>query len=218
MKKPLSISQKALNLWAVILIVWSVYRYNLRMPDWFDELIAKPLIFVLPVYFFVKKIEKKNFFKAISFDKNKVGRDIFFSLIMVLIFLASAILGLYFKKQNLNFNINQYQLKQLFLVVILALATGVSEEILFRGFVLKRLLQESKNVLSASFFTSILFFFLHVPILFTNIKIVGSMLLMIMITDIALSFALSLIFIYQNSLLLVILIHAFYNLTLTLFL
>jgi membrane protease YdiL (CAAX protease family) len=98
-----------------------------------------------------------------------------------------------------------------------ALATGISEEILSRGFVLKRLYEDSKNILTSSFFASILFFFLHVPILFTNIKLTGNLLLFFMVTDIILSLFNSFVFLIRKSLFLPIFIHALYNITLLLF-
>lgn len=85
------------------------------------------------------------------------------------------------------------------LIFSTALATGITEEILSRGFVLKRLYDESKNVYSSSFFASILFFFLHVPILFVDPRINGQMLLMFMTTDLLLSMINGIIFLLQKA-------------------
>jgi membrane protease YdiL (CAAX protease family) len=100
----------------------------------------------------------------------------------------------------------------------MALMTGISEEILSRGFVLKWLYAESKNIYTASFFASILFFFLHVPILFTNLKLTGNLLLMFMAMDMILSLVNSFVFLERKNLVLPILIHTFYNLSIILFL
>lgn len=75
----------------------------------------------------------------------------------------------------------------LILIVTMAVATGISEEILSRGFVLKKLYEDSKNIYTSSFFASTLFFFLHVPILFTNYRLNGNMILLVMGTDLILS-------------------------------
>ena len=58
--KKVTPTQKALNLWAVILIVWSVYRTYFKLPEWFDEFVAKPVVFVLPVLVYIKSVEKKE--------------------------------------------------------------------------------------------------------------------------------------------------------------
>lgn len=217
MRKEVSTTQKALNLWAIILIVWSIYRANLKMPDWFDEFLAKPLIFILPVYYYITKIEKKNFFKEILIEKKQVIEDLLIGLGIGVIFVVSAVLGNFIKYKKLVLFSTPVSPQNILFLLILALATGISEEILSRGFVLKKLYDESKNILTSSFFASLLFFFLHVPILFTNIKITGGLLLLFMVTDISLSLVLSFIFLSRKSLVLPILVHAFYNLAITLF-
>jgi len=96
MKKKVSPTQKALNLWAVILIVWSVYRVNLRMPEWFDELVAKPLVFIVPVYYYLKTVDKKNFFPALFLKPRMILKDLLFGLMIGAVFIASALLANYF--------------------------------------------------------------------------------------------------------------------------
>lgn len=218
MKSKVTPTQKALNLWAVILIIWAVYRAKLKLPEWFDEFIAKPAVFILPVLYYIKKVEKKDLTSALYLKTKKIGSDILLSVGIGGIFLISAIFANLLKSGRVDFITRFSNPQNLLLVAALALATGISEEILSRGFVLKRLYEESKNVYSASFFASILFFFLHVPMLFANLKINGNLLLLFMATDLILSLINSFIFLERKSLLVPILIHAFYNLSLVLFL
>lgn len=203
--------QKALNLWAIILIVWAFYRAKFQMPVWFDELIAKPLVFVLPVFWYIVKKEKTTIIKGIDLRLKNIGPDLLRGMIIGLVFVFTAVVSSYFSRQKINLP----QPNQWFSLITLGLATAISEEILSRGFVLKRLYQESKNVLSSSFFASVLFFFLHIPILFTSAKITGNILLLVMGVDIVFSFINSLVFI-EYGLTLSILIHLFYNLSLSL--
>lgn len=211
--KQVTPTQKALNLWAVVLIVWSIYRTYLKLPEWFDEFIAKPLVFVLPVLIYIKRIEKKDIFPSLFINKNfkNFVKEFFISFGVGLILFLTALFSVYlrFKKVGLFGHFPGFN--QLGLIVITALATGITEEILSRGFVLKRLYEESKNAYSSAFFASILFFFLHVPILFANTRINGSMLLVFMVTDLLLSMVNGLIMIQRKSLTVPILIHAFYN-------
>ncbi|MGB9707278.1 MAG: type II CAAX prenyl endopeptidase Rce1 family protein [Microgenomates group bacterium] len=216
-KETISPLQKALNLWAIILIIWSIYRANFKMPEWFDEFIAKPLVFVLPVFYYIKNFEKKNFFEALWIKPKNFISDFLLSLGIAFIFFLTAILANFLKYKKIVFLPISLADKQIFLIIFTAMATGISEEILSRGFVLKRLYEESKNILTSSFFASILFFFLHVPILFTNIKLTGNLLLFFMATDIVLSLFNSFVFLIRRSLFLPIFIHALYNITLLLF-
>ncbi|EKE14317.1 MAG: hypothetical protein ACD_12C00572G0003 [uncultured bacterium] len=212
-KKKVTSTQKALNLWAVILIGWSIYRTYFKLPEWFDEFIAKPLVFVLPVLVYIRTVEKKEIFSSLFINKNfkNFVKEFFISFGIGLVLLLTALLSVYlrFKKVGLFGHFPSFN--QFGFIVIIALATGITEEILSRGFILKRLYEESKNAYSSTFFASILFFFLHVPILFANNRINGSMLLMFMVTDLLLSMVNGLIMIQRKSLTVPILIHAFYN-------
>ena len=66
MKQKTSPTQKALNVWAIVLIIWALYRAKFRtdLPIWFDEFIAKPAVFILPIYYYISRYEKKNFFSG----------------------------------------------------------------------------------------------------------------------------------------------------------
>ncbi|KKQ01984.1 MAG: hypothetical protein US11_C0002G0043 [Candidatus Roizmanbacteria bacterium GW2011_GWA2_36_23] len=213
----ISPTQRALNLWAIILIIWAIYRANLKMPEWFDELIAKPLVFVLPVYWYIKNIDKKDLFSSLYIKPKLFFQDLIYGVFIGGIFFLTAIFANFLKSGELFKINNAINSQNIALIIILAIATGISEEILSRGFVLKKLYEESKNIYTASFFASILFFFLHVPILFTNVKLVGNLLLLFMATDIILSLVNSFLFLDRKSLFLPILIHAFYNIALIFF-
>lgn len=207
-------SQKTLNLWAIILIVWSFYRIYFKLPEWFDEFIAKPIVFILPVYIYITQFERKNFLEGLNWKIKSSAKDYILGGLIGLIFIGMALLSSFVKGKPLSVVL---PLTSIPLIILIAFATSISEEILSRGFVLKRLYKESKNVFTSSFLSSFLFFFLHVPILFTNARITGNMIFFFMFTDLILSLAVSFFFIERKNLTVAILIHAFYNLTLYLF-
>src|SRR3990167_1974441 len=91
MKEKLTSTQKALNLWAIVLIIWSVYRTYFRMPEWFDEVVAKPLVFVLPVLYYIRRIDHRGILESLylNLKPKKIISDIIFSLVVGLIFLGS---------------------------------------------------------------------------------------------------------------------------------
>lgn len=217
MREKITPTQRALNLWAIILIIWAIYRANFKMSAWFDEFVAKPLVFILPVYYYIKNIEKNNFFEALYIKPKLFFSDFIIGLSAGGIFFITAILANLLKFKKLFFISQTFEVQNIVIIALMALATGISEEILSRGFVLKRLFDESKNLFTASFFASILFFFLHVPMLFTNVRITGNLLILFMATDLLLSLVNSFVFLTRKSLTLPILIHAFYNLSLILF-
>lgn len=217
MKEKITPTQRALNLWAIILIIWSIYRAKFKMPDWFDEFIAKPSVFILPVLYYIKRYEKTDLRSALGFKSKSLKSDIIMGVFIGVILVASSILAYFVRTRTLRFPQLTVSWEQAGMILLIAFATSVSEEILSRGFILKRLYEESKNVFTATFFSSILFFFLHVPILFTNAKLTGNLLLMFMATDLMLSFVNSITFLQTNSLILPIFIHAMYNAVIMLF-
>lgn len=216
MRKDISHTQKVLNLWAIVLIAWSIYRmkFGVSLPLLVDEFIAKPLIFVLPVYLFITNVEKADFFKGLDLKFSRLFTDIILGVGIGAVFFLTGMLGNIVKFKTFWPTLQViFSQENTAVYIFAALATGITEEILSRGFVLKRLYAESKNMLTSSFLASVLFFFLHIPILFSSEKIIGIVLLRIMIMDLILSLAVSFIYLERKSLILPILIHAFYTLS-----
>lgn len=208
-KKSVSHVQRVLNAWAVVLIIWSVYRayFKTDLPIWFDEFIAKPIVFLLPIVWFIRKYEKGSFSRAVDFYIERKN-DIIFGTLAGLIIFAFGML-VYFQNTGRIFpEINS----TILLLIAIALATSISEEILSRGFVLKRLYEDSKNIYTSVFFASFLFFLTRIPILFTNPLMRGNILIQVMITDLLLSFGVSLAYLQRKNVIVPIIIHAFYNL------
>ena len=205
------------NIWIFvfffILISWTVYRYFLTTSEWIDEFIAKPLVFLVPAYIYITRFEKKSFWHSLGFKKQKMWREIFYGLLVGSIFFAGGIIA-----AGLKFNLHVFYEAKFLIAALTAFAAAFTEEILSRGFVLKRLYGESKNMFTSSFLASILFFFLHVPILFTSPNMTGILLFKVLITDIILSLAVSFVFLARReNLIMPIIIHALYTLSLFLF-
>lgn len=210
MNKNPSTLQRVLNVWAIVLIIWSIYRTKLMLPEWFDEMVAKPIVFILPVYYSITKYEQKSFFQQIWLKKKTIVTDVTTGLLVGLIFLIAAFFSNYIRLGDLSFIENVFK-TNLLLAAILTIFTAVSEEVLSRGFILKRLYEDSSNMYSSSFIASTLFLVLHIPILFTIPGLSGSLLLLFLATDFILSLVNSFIFLDRKSLLAPILIHALYN-------
>jgi membrane protease YdiL (CAAX protease family) len=219
MKRQTSSTQKVLNIWAIILIVWSIYRAKVSLPVWFDEFVAKPLVFVLPVYFYITRSEKKNFLAGIWLQKKNAFNDIIIGIAIGSCFLLSAVASSYLKHGGFSgATYGNITLLSFGAMLITSLATGATEEILSRGFILKRLYEDSKNPITSVFTSSMLFFLIHIPILFTMPHLNGNLLMLFMATDLILSISNSFLFLTRKNIILPILIHAFYNLAITFYL
>lgn len=207
-----------LNTWAIVLILWAVYRayFKVDLPVWFDEFFAKPAIFLIPIFFYITKVEKKKFWAGVDLKRKNLGQSILFGLVAGSFFLITGFIANYIKNGDLAFP-SIFASGKIVYIILISFASSFSEEVLSRGFVLNRLHAESKNILHSVFFASFLFFFLHIPILFTDSSLFGATLLQVMITDILLSFAVSLLYFQQKNVVVPIIVHTFYNLSLLLF-
>lgn len=212
-KSEVSTTQKMLNIWAIVLIVWSFYRATFKsdLPVWFDEFISKPLVFLLPIYFFITKSEKGSFLKGIGFTTKNIVTDILFGVGMGGVFILVA----YFTRMMKGLPFPPLLISSSSILWVFATVMAAAmEQILSTGFVFKRLSEESKNIVRPLVISSLLFFFLHVPVLFGADKLTGSTLAQMMMLNTVLSLVTSIIFMLRKNIVAPILVHALYLLSL----
>jgi len=208
------------NLWAVILLIWALYRgyFKTTLPEFVDELIFKPFIFLGPVIWYVKKIEKRPF-SSIGFAKGNLFRDIKIGLAIGLLFGAEGIIANAIKYGKFSFApVIPVTGGALFGAIFLSITTAVIEEALSRGFIFGRLLEYYKNDFKAISVGALMFLLLHVPIMFTSLKLTGITLVIFIVTDIIIAFATSVFYSETRTLTVPVLLHAFWNMTVALYL
>lgn len=232
-KEEVTPTQRMLNTWAIVLIIWAFYRHHFKesLPIWIDEFIAKPTIFLIPLYYYITKVEYKlkhkdssqrSFFDNIKTFIRSLGLtlqnwkfDLGIASFMGLVFLGTGAYANFVKYGSFITPESKFvQDYSPLLLVFVALASATWEEILARGFVLKRLLEEKKHWFTAILFNSFLYFFTHIPILFTSSQITGYLILQVLAMDVIFSIMISSFFLYKRSTLLAIMVHALYNLAL----
>lgn len=205
------------RLWGWILLVWSLYRYFLKLPEWVDEFIAKPLVFVAPVWWYVTSREKRRL-ESLGITGKRFFTSLYIGLGFGFVFALEGVAANAIKYGGLKVNpIAAFQQYGFFLIV-LSVATAFSEELLSRGFIFNRIYEKTKNLPYASLVSTILFVLLHVPILVTTLKFQGITLLLFLATDVILGLANSLLFYTTGSLVAPILVHIFWNMTVALYL
>jgi len=205
------------RLWAWILLAWCLYRYFFKLPEWADEFIFKPLVFVVPVIWYVRNKEKQSF-ATIGLTWRNFFTSVYIGLGFGVVFALEGLAAHAIKYGKLDVNpIAAFQQYGFFLI-ILSLATAFTEELLSRGFVFNRLYEKTKNLPYASIVSSIMFVLLHVPILVTMTKLQGVTLILFLVTDFVLAMANSLLYYNTGSLVAPILVHIFWNMTVALYL
>src|SRR5258706_5189538 len=161
--KPL---KNAIILFTFLLLFWGFYRILFKLPDEVEELILKPLIWIVPVLYFVKQ-EKANL-ESIGITFKNLFPSIYIALILGSVFATEAVIINYIKYGHLNFGANLGG-TPLFASLAISFATAISEEIVFRGYIFTRLWVALNNEWKANFITSIGWTLIHVPItIFVN--------------------------------------------------
>lgn len=152
----------AIGLAVYLLIVWGFYRFLFELPETIEELFIKPVVWLLPVFYLLKKeketiaslgITLKNLFPSVYYA---LGLGAFFVIEALIINLIK-----YGGEFNLNANIGELP----FLTSLgLSFATAFSEELTFRGYIFTRVWKFMKNELTANLLTSVFWALIHVPI------------------------------------------------------
>lgn len=206
------------QVWGWILLFWSLYRYFVKLPEWVDELLFKPLVFVAPVLWYVRKYERQPL-SSLGLTTRNLFTSIYIGLGFGLVFALEGLAANAIKYGRIQIvpipALTQYGLLTL---LMLSLATAFSEELLSRGFLFSRIYAKSKNLPYASILSTIFFVLLHVPILVTSLKLQGLTLVLFFVTDFVLGLANSLLFFNTGSLVAPILVHVFWNMTVALYL
>lgn len=156
--------EKLLTSWGIIVILWSLFRSSFSPPLWFSELIAKPLVFLLPVFYFLKKNEPKNSFgKAVGLPKKGLVKELLLTILLMALILGFGLLSIFTNNDIRVVFLNNFDPQLFGSLFALAIASAFSEEIVGRGFLFNYLYKYSKNFLLSLFISSTLFFILYLP-------------------------------------------------------
>lgn len=144
-----------------LLVVWGFYRLIFKLPEEVEELFIKPIIWLLPVFYFLRK--EKVGFSSLGFTFRNFFPAVYLSFGLGFLFLLEALLINYLKYGSFNFA--AYIGDKPFLASLgLSFATAFSEEVTFRGYLFNRVLSISKNEIFSNLSTSFVWALIHVPV------------------------------------------------------
>ncbi len=143
-----------------LLIVWGFYRLLFQFPDPFDELLVKPVIWLIPVFVLLHK--EQLTFESLGITMKKLFPSIYFALALGALF---AFEGFYINllKGSSTSALGAITPIALYLSLGLSFVTGISEEIAFRGYVFNRLTGIFKNEWTANIVSSLAWTAIHLP-------------------------------------------------------
>jgi membrane protease YdiL (CAAX protease family) len=152
-----------LALYFVIFFLWTVYRIFFSLPEWADEFIAKPILWIGPLIFLHKKR-----FNVLTFERSIVTRLI--QNILFGFFAGVAYFGAYTVLTRATsglpaFNPDHFPLSDILLQGAIALSTGFIEEIVFRSVILEKCISIFNDSIVSNCVVSLLFAAIHLPII-----------------------------------------------------
>ena len=146
-----------------LLIVWCFYRFLFKLPDNIEELIVKPIIWLVPIFFLLKR--EKLGLASVGITLKNLFPAIYLSLGLGALFVMEALIVNFLKYGGFNFGANVGSAP--FTATLgLSFATAVSEETAFRGYLFSRVTIALKNEWLANILTGIAWTAIHVPIAF----------------------------------------------------
>jgi len=151
------------SLYLFILVAWSFYRYYFRLPEWLEEIIIKPLIWLSPTLLLVLIQEKKKL-TSIGLSFANFFKNVYFGWGLGALFAFEGLITNAIKYRGLLFVPMGLSILDLTRMLLISIMTAFSEEIVFRGYIMNRLNELSKNELFANTISAILFSLIHTPI------------------------------------------------------
>lgn len=155
--------KRILGLWGFIFVLWSLYRLFFKLPEWFDEFVAKPWVWLIPTFFMVLNIEKKPL-STIGYSFKNLFKNIQIGWILGFLFAFEGVATNFIKYGKISFLSSGGGVDWIALSLFISLATAFSEETVARGFVMNRLWWKWGSETRANITSSILFGLLHIPI------------------------------------------------------
>lgn len=146
-----------------LLIVWGFYRFLFQLPETVEELVIKPIVWLIPVIIFINR--EKLSIDSLGFTLKNLFPSVYLSLGLGALFVIEALVINIVKYGHLNFGANIGTLP--FAASLgLSFATAFSEEVAFRGYLFNRVWYVLGNEWSANLLTSFVWALVHVPVTF----------------------------------------------------
>ncbi len=146
-----------------LLIVWCFYRFLFKFPDNVEELIIKPIVWLVPILILINK--EKLGLASIGITLKNLFPAIYLSLGLGALFVMEALIINFLKYGGFNFGANVGP-GPFTATLGLSFATAISEEAAFRGYLFSRVAIALKNSWLANILTGIAWTAIHIPIAF----------------------------------------------------
>ncbi len=156
--------KQVMFLFCLIFVIWALYRYFPEvLPAWVEELILKPLVWLLPTFLIVKKVEKKPL-SSLGFSLKKLFPALYWGVGLGMVFALEGFITGILKYGGIRIESSGSSPLSFFTALGISFATAFSEETVFRGYIFSRLWRIWEKEWLANLVSSFLFVVIHLPI------------------------------------------------------
>jgi len=213
-KNNIKLAKTVIGFYAYLFVVWGFYRLLFQFPGALEELLFKPVVWLLPLYFIIKK--QKIQLSELGVNAKNLFQVIYFTLFLGFLFSLAALLVNYLKYGELN--LGAYIGEDAFaLSIFLSFVTAIVEEIPFRGFIFSQTNKILGSEFKANVLTSLGWVGIHLPIAFFDWRLDPISLAVYLALTFTFSFAATYLFARTKNIATPILLHVFWQWPIILF-
>lgn len=204
----------AIGYYAYLLVVWGFYRLLFQAPVPLEELLVKPVVWLVPLFFLIRS--EKATLASIGVVFNNFFKVAYFVLTLGFVFSLFALLVNYLKYGGLLFAANLGEVTFAG-ALFLSFVTAVVEEVSFRGYILTRLMKAIKSELYLNLITSVAWSFIYLPIAVLDWRLEPSSLLVYVVVVFLFSTGTTFVFLRTRNIAAPILLHVLWQWPIILF-
>ena len=199
-----------LALFSFVFIFWTFYRYLPEPPVWVSELILKPVVWLLPTFWLIKKIEKQPL-SSVGITRKNLLPAFYWGIGLGIVFILEGLLTNVLAFKGFRLTTSGFSLLSFLAAIVLSFATAISEEIVFRGYIFNRLWQIWKKAWRANLLSSLFFVLIYLPVAIFVLGYTPWLMLVYLVFVFIFSLASGFVFSRTNNVLASILLHVFWS-------
>lgn len=204
-------------LFSFIFVLWAFYRYFPEiLPEWAEELVLKPLIWLVPTFWLVKNVERRPL-SSLGLTKRNLLPSLYWGVGLGIVFALEGLLTNILKYRGLHLASPDYTPLIFLGSVVLSFVTAFSEEIVFRGYIFNRLWEIWRNEWLANITSAFLFVLIHLPMGVFVLGYTPGVMLAYLFFVFVYAFASAFVFARTGNLVSSVLIHVFWSWPIMLF-
>lgn len=146
-----------------LIIFWAFYRFLFQFPDNIEEIFVKPIFWIIPLLFIIKK--EKVGISSLGFTFKNLAPSVLLSLGLGAVFVIEGLATNFVKYGHFNFAAN-FGSAAILATFGISIITAITEETSFRGYIFSRLAYVFKNETLANIVQTVLWIAIHIPIAF----------------------------------------------------